>query len=601
MNGIEKTGIKLERHERDSTMERAQKKISAYICAMLVFVSGEKEAQAKVQYQYNKQQETYELLYQERESAPIVHIEPVSLSVIGEGENIRLPTERLHLAFFDRLRKTDIAGGGVNHDIKNPVLFREFIQGKIEQYKRELSIRGDITLQNLLQITAAIVKDNLSYEHSIASLDSPSYDWKLDLKISNTSLDDLLMKEKRGVCRHYAALFEKVAETIIGITDSQYLSNVIIDEIEMADENHAWNVIFFLTKKQDDYYLQVAFIDTTINPSRSSFEQIEELDKSYKLSSKRNLKTLYLNHLYSLLSSTDRIAIVRDSIALAKDEKEKLQCIVELAFTYSSQIRALLSTKKYNEARQLLHDADDYFTQWYARHKNDESTYQHANLIQTIMISIYNDVADHTNDYAAKRALYAHGLTWNDSFHFVIADLDVKMGNFDEARTFFLTKIEGISNSQTFEKVFTFFIEHNESEQAYKAIRSYERYLKVKERDSTEQVVGYLLLAAAHERLGNVPEKLAYLERAFLIDVGSSESRIERGERYADAVLKTGDVSKFENIYDEMFALYQGAKKAGKIITPIKRRVDGAGWIEVFADEAAYRQYREQLKRKYGQ
>lgn len=599
MNRIDGRDTVPEHHDQSKKLERVRKRLSAYIAALLVFFSTAKEAQAKIHYQYDKQQDTYELLYQESESAPIIHIESVPLSVIGDCENKSYSTERLQLPFFDRLRRIDITEGGVNYSIKNPALFREFIQGQFTYYQRKLSIRDDITLQNLLHITAAIVRDNFSYEQSIASLDTPSFDEQLFAKINRTPLDDLLMKEKRGVCRHFGALFEKVAETIVEITDSKYLRNVIIDEIGMADENHAWNVIFFLTKRQGEYYIQVGFIDTTINPRRSTFEQVEEFDKS-KSSSIKNFRTLYLNQLYSMLSSQDRIAVVRDSIALAQDEKEKLQYTVELAFTYSSQIRVLYQQKKYNEALQLFQDADNFFTQWYASHKNDERAYQHANLIQTIMISIYNEVADHTEDNAAKRSLYMRGLAWNDSFGYVIADLDVKIGNVEGARAFYVKKIEGISDSKTFEKAFTFFIDHNEIEQAHKTVGSYERHLTVKEQDSTEQVVGYVLLAAAYERLGNVSEKLAYLEKIFLIDVGSSESRIERGERYAEAALKAGDVSKFENIYDEIFALYQRAKRAGKIITPIKRRVDGAGWTEVFADEAAYRLYREQVKRKYG-
>ncbi|MBI4252811.1 hypothetical protein HY623_01365 [Candidatus Uhrbacteria bacterium] len=556
-----------------------RQRLRAYIASLIVFFSQAQEVSAKIEYQFDKQQGSYELIYQENESERPVHFLPVPIAAIGEHEN----GERIRLPFFDRLRKIDITEGGVNYSIKDPIAFRNFIENELDRYVRALNIHGDIKPQDLIQITALITKNNML----------PTSDERLLDSINHTPLDELLMGVKRGVCRHYAAAFETVAETIIEITQSKYLQNIIVDEVGMADVNHAWNVVYHLTQNNGAHFINMGFIDTTIKP-HGTFSDLGEIEK--RQGDVKNFRTIYLNQLYYAVNPEDRIAVVRDSVLLAENEKEKLQYVTELAFTFLSQVKELYQRKENGKARQVFEEADKYFNKWYEQYSKDDTALQHVQFIRTIMISIYSVVADNTPDAEGKVSVYKRALLWSDIFNYALADAYLKSGNQDEARAIYVGMLENINDSRVFEKVFGFFNKLNESENVEKTLSAYKKYLE--KRPVSEQAFGFTILADAYEVLGNIEQKLLYLKKAFFCDDERAERRMERGERYADSVLAQGDAITARKIYDEMFKIYKKAKKDGKITIPFKRQMPGKGFVEVFAEEDVYKEY---LKEKLGQ
>ena len=163
------------------------------------------------------------------------------------------------------LYRYDIFLPYVSYEVEDPQEFHSVLARQVaETIAAENFDQGKLTPAQLVTITGSIVSRSLSYDMTMVS-GSPSYDRVHDDVVSNEPLDVVFLKEKKGVCRQYSALFSYIANYIINTNKSPALRGVVVDEVISYDYLHAYNVIYATTKDSKTHsVVTAAFIDPTI-------------------------------------------------------------------------------------------------------------------------------------------------------------------------------------------------------------------------------------------------------------------------------------------------------------------------------------------------
>lgn len=272
---------------------------------------------------------------------------------------------KLHSPLFESIRSHDIKSKGVNYRIDNQAAFREFLEGEIEHIRIVYPYFSPVNKSyewdpvSVCELAAYIISRNMRYELNINS-GTPGYDKELKKRINAMPLDEIIIKEKRGVCRHAAALYEAIVRELASMSNKPYFQNFYIDELSLDDVNHAQNVVFSLAEepdyevrakerdipfeKQKNLTIRYCIIDITPGISTKSFSikdpgiglLINAWPNRYS-----NLQSTFEDHMFPVFSADDRREVLKGIVAFQTEGNVSFPALDTIFKSYEDEIAAL--------------------------------------------------------------------------------------------------------------------------------------------------------------------------------------------------------------------------------------------------------------------
>ena len=254
---------------------------------------------------------------------------------------------------------------GVNYTIENPDTFKKFLKEEAEKIITEWNAKGGqapITLKNLkerewIELTTEIVQRNLEYDDLAIKRTEDGV--SENTRVSEQPLDEILMKDHKGVCRQFAASVKTVGQVLKDLSQSPFLENVAVEELDSQMLTHGYNVVLEQRKKElGVYFMDITGDDETgfriadkeaIGDEKTPYVSIAELfskTNTENFMTPQQIITMYKNMLEVEKGNLDREQMWNTKIA----EMEKTQGNKKEAQDYN--LRALEKYKKIIETNR---------------------------------------------------------------------------------------------------------------------------------------------------------------------------------------------------------------------------------------------------------
>ncbi|MBI4240035.1 hypothetical protein HY620_03535 [Candidatus Uhrbacteria bacterium] len=170
----------------------------------------------------------------------------------------------------------------VNYAVRKPQEFKKYLDRQISQEAQKLGVKDfdKITLDTVILIALRVTNAHLTYEKRMVAV-NPEYSRALDDAVSSLPLD-VMMKQKRGVCRQYAAVFEVVFERIVATSRSTSIRYAIVDEVLSQDLNHTYNVVYVpQVSLHSALSLQAVFVEPIKQGNQLTLKTADALDNTH--------------------------------------------------------------------------------------------------------------------------------------------------------------------------------------------------------------------------------------------------------------------------------------------------------------------------------
>lgn len=273
------------------------------------------------------------------------YIRVVSLHELGKNST----SEHIASNLFDLINKTEIVVPGVNYGIENESEFEKFLLWQSEEAKHRLNFSwatmSDLTPRELTMTAIAIAHANLKYEHRIErstpTQPNPIYDENLKREINAMPIDKLL-KNGKGVCRHFSASVKTIFNTLKKISHSPYLNNISMHEIVYPEENHSVNVVTELVGEGKGPVVKIMFIDTTpppalpINNQRKLLEWTDTLTTTHE-----RIKGAFETYFFPTFTPTEQREVLKNLFEFREQKKPNLSLLEFVISSYKQEITAL--------------------------------------------------------------------------------------------------------------------------------------------------------------------------------------------------------------------------------------------------------------------
>lgn len=349
-----------------------EKKVFISTLSIISFLAAfDGEAMAKIQAETIKphvdsfESPVLEVMYtkDEMQKAP-EYIRIVSLDDLGEKST----TEHISSYLFDLMNKNEVTVPEVNYSIQDESEFEKFLIRQSGDAKQRLNLSwssmSDMKPKELTMTAIEIAHTNLKYEYSI--LKSPpteskvQYDPELKRKIDAMPIDQLLRNGK-GVCRHFSASVKTIFNTLKKISHSPYLNNISMHEVVYPDENHSVNVVAELVREQKGPVIKIMFIDTT-PPS------IFPVDNQKKLSvlvdalstSRERIKGAFETYFFSDFSQDERREVLKSIFEFREQKAPNLSLLESIVSSYEQEIVRLHDEGSVAESENVKQEVVTY-------------------------------------------------------------------------------------------------------------------------------------------------------------------------------------------------------------------------------------------------
>lgn len=168
---------------------------------------------------------------------------------------------------FDRVKEADVKVYGVEYSLADPEAFTNAVVADAKFTASELDVSLDkVGPTTLCTLVSRMVERRLAYNYAVLEKDESGHTTPAakeeDVRISKIPIDEMYLSGGTGVCRHYAALVEKVGETIIAEGLVPWCAGVAFDEVQSNELTHAWNAVY-LNADGDGKTVAVAYLDAT--------------------------------------------------------------------------------------------------------------------------------------------------------------------------------------------------------------------------------------------------------------------------------------------------------------------------------------------------
>lgn len=250
-------------------------------------------------------------------------IEIIALDQMQRYTEAQQPCDlQRQLTFYDTT-----AEGGVNYTVSRPDLFERAITEDAARMSAELCNKDvrELGPAEFIKVVSAMVQERGTYDH-LATKETAKGQTENEL-ISNMPLDELYLEHGAWVCRHYAALVEKIGETLITAGQVPKCAGLSIDEVLSTELSHAWN-IFYLTPRAGENKVVVGFTDATQDDKTGAFfDALEARDanhpsvaaaaaNSQRLFTPAEMRTIYESLIKMKLGGLDEEIIRRELAAM---------------------------------------------------------------------------------------------------------------------------------------------------------------------------------------------------------------------------------------------------------------------------------------------
>lgn len=241
---------------------------------------GVREAFGAVEITENKDNDSFEIKNEDtHETVIIVPLDQLDKFSASNQKN----------EIYEKFIGYDNKASGVNYNIDNTEKFTATVIEDAKTASQDIFHKNlsELNVPEFIKLTNALVQNKIEYEYSAIQKnqnDNLTPEAKIaSNKISNMPLDEMYLSYGKGVCRHYAALVEKVGETLIQQGLVPQVEGLSIDEI-VGDTDagyHAWN-IYYLNSEQNNKETVISFTDATWDDdTKEFFDALEARDKSH--------------------------------------------------------------------------------------------------------------------------------------------------------------------------------------------------------------------------------------------------------------------------------------------------------------------------------
>lgn len=314
----------------------------------VAFIYGASPVHGQITREGGKNTPYFAIKYEKNQASAVVRAMPVAKLTPSKDTAPQKDT-----ALITKMLSYDTKLPYVSYAIKDTKKLDSYIDRQIiETAKKQKITLKTATPQQMAQMALAITAQNIRYDNRMVAY-YPEYDRQYDDYISELPLDTLIMRERQGVCRQLAAVYEYVARRIIKTSNSPFLKNVTVDEVISYDYNHAYNVIYNTTySKNKGVVLEVAFIDPTVTAVIPKSKDWDALNVSHDA-----LFSEFIKSGRYMLSDEDRESLLYKLVEFGQQgELSRVQAYAELMSYYNQQIIRSLNNNSYDIA--LLATAD---------------------------------------------------------------------------------------------------------------------------------------------------------------------------------------------------------------------------------------------------
>ena len=205
----------------------------------------------------------------------------VRISSLYHLENVVLSDDPNPL--FDRIAALEANNSeGVNYEVSDQAAFGAAVTSDARDMAQRLFSKDlqDIVMPvEFIKLINSMVEDHLAY-NSPSIQRGPDGKFTPEAaaereKINAMPLDEMYLRYRQGVCRHYSALVELVGETLMASGAVPRIRGLVIDEVNQIEQMHAWNV-YYLNTQNAGPEVAVGFTDATLDDDAS--ERFGELD-----------------------------------------------------------------------------------------------------------------------------------------------------------------------------------------------------------------------------------------------------------------------------------------------------------------------------------
>lgn len=290
---------------------------------------------------------------------------------------------------------------GVNYEIRDKEAFDQFILQEARQVidkKNELVSDVDLKMDlsrlkgnELLLVATEIITRNMEYDKlATEKTDEGVAENKI---ISETSLDDILMVLKKGVCRHYSAELEYIAGRLRELSDSSYLKNIEVKDFCNNQMMHAYNVII----EQQGDSVNIYFVDITEATDKkeddNNWSFADAISEDYS-----TMDRLLNNFNGGKIFNQDELRVIyKDLIFFNQDnETELVKWNGRLAESY-------YIFREYGEARQYYEETISHFQNIMEKNKEKRKNFDHDTELvpdMSFVVSQYLTTLYNTKDWA---------------------------------------------------------------------------------------------------------------------------------------------------------------------------------------------------------
>lgn len=535
-------------------------------------------AYAAARYEADESNGNIMLILDQEKGKPSISFKLVDITDIGK---MKAPSTE-HSSFFERLKAGRLQREyGVNYTVEDPEKFNAFLMGEIEKFRTEHGVSGELSAQDVIQLSWDIVKKNMPFLHSIVGLiGDEGYDLETAKKANALPLDRLLFLG--GVCRHQTAVYVEIFNRVSALSQSSQTAHMFAQTISKSNKNHANVGIYELTEERERLTVNAAEIDITRGKEGHVHNGYSNDEMNV-----HQLLNIIDDQFGSLVSSKDRIIFVREFMEKNKDihVPNATQILLSLlAGSYGRAVQDSVRMGKIDEAEALFIEADDYFRKGPGRFKGKKDTISYV-AFSAIMSTLYRTMAE-VKKGAERIAILEKGSEFNFTFLYPIARHYRDAGDVAAASRWYKQLLEKWKEPTVFEEAYDFFQKSEQYAEADKLLRQFESHIANYILD-IDKIDGHVAIARLYHERGERKKQLDHLKEAYAQSRSASKKYFSIGKHYAETLAMDGKYDEAIVVYHELFKSYQKNAKQQGVVMP------------EFADEAAFNAYLESKKREW--
>ena len=334
---------------------------------------------------------------------------------------------------FQALQKTSIHIFGVNTTIADGNKFKRYIFDEASKYGFSEKKLPELQPQDAIRFATLIVARRLRYSGLLLHKHL-SFDPKINERINNTTIDQLVMNGEEAVCRHLVEGVIASYNNFAHDARARLLHRTLLKPVTSTDEDksEAHGVAAIIQDTSVDKKNQsmtFSFLETVINNPEMGFEPI--FINAYKQQA-LGFEPIYDQYLKRVFDPKLQIDVLTEFIESEYDGKKSMQYAIEKSFVYSAALRDMQSIGKTKEADELFQEFWE-FSKKYDRQQQSHVILDEYDLLHSVFFNIYKGHADAQKNPADRERVLSEGEAMRLNGYKIKYDALLKTGDIKKA------------------------------------------------------------------------------------------------------------------------------------------------------------------------